>query len=148
MSSGEMAVERITKYPNCFGCGDSNPIGLGLDLRMEGESLVTDFVPREEHQGWPGIVHGGLIATLLYEVLENYAYYDGTVTMMKSMGTRFRRPATTGQRIDARSWLAERSGRNMSVSATLTDEEGAIIAEGDAALVVLSDAQLERLGLS
>ena len=72
-------------------------------MRMEDEHLVTELVPREDHQGWPGIVHGGIISTLLYEVLENLPYRQGTVTMMKSMETRFRRPAKTGERIVARS---------------------------------------------
>ena len=59
------------KYPNCFGCGESNPIGLRLKYRREGDRLRTEFMPGDDHQGWPGIVHGGIIASLLYEVMEN-----------------------------------------------------------------------------
>ena len=143
-----MAQRQVEEYPYCFGCGDSNPIGLRLKHRIEDERLVTDFVPQEEHQGWPGIVHGGIIATLLYEVLENLPYHQGAVTMMRSMENRFRRPAKTGERIVARSWLVEQRGRNMSVSATLANEDGELIAEGNAELVVLSENQKERLGLA
>ena len=142
-----MPGEQIKAYPYCFGCGDKNPIGLGLNLRMEDDCLVTEFVPKEEHQGWPEIVHGGVIATLLYEVLENHPYYRGIVTMTRNMETRFRRPARTGNRIVARSWLVGQSGRDMEVSATLTTEGGELIAEGKAGLVVLSQSQKERLGL-
>ena len=49
----------------------------------------------EHHQGWPGIVHGGIISSLLYEVMENWPYMNGTVTMMRSMDTRLRKPAST-----------------------------------------------------
>ena len=135
------------RYPYCFGCGDSNPVGLRLKLRPEGQDLVARFVPKEEHQGWPGIVHGGIITSLLYELLENFPYYQGTVTMMKSMETRFRRPAKTGVGIVARSWLVDRDGRHMNVSATLTSEEDELIAEGSAVLVVLDQKQKERLGV-
>ena len=139
---------KIDEYPYCFGCGDANPIGLRLKLRLEDGRLMTEFVPREEHQGWPGIVHGGIIAALLYEVLENYSYYQGIVAMMNSMETRLRRPAETGRRIVAQAWLVEQAGRNMDVSATLANEAGEVLAEGKAALVILSQAQRDRLGLS
>ena len=139
---------QVQKYPNCFGCGSSNPIGLRLTHRLEGDHLVTEFVPGEDHQGWPGIAHGGIIATLLYEVLENLPYHRGVVTMMKSMETRFRKPAKTGKSLVAESWLVDQSGRNMTVSASLTGEDGELIAEGDAVLVVLSQRQKERLGLT
>mgnify|MGYP000173868246 CR=1 FL=1 len=79
-----MTDAEVKKYPNCLGCGSSNPIGLRLKHRLEGDHLVTEFVPREDHQGWPDITHGGIIATLLYEVLENLPYHLGVVTMIKA----------------------------------------------------------------
>ena len=93
-------------------------------------------------------VHGGVITAVLYEVLENLPYYRDDITMMKSMETKFRRPAKTGERIIAKSWLSDQSGRNMSVSVTLTGAEGELIAEGSANLVVLSLSQKVGLGLA
>ena len=101
----EHTQQQPRRYPQCFGCGDANPIGLRLRYRREGERLVTEFTPGEAHQGWPGIVHGGIIATLLYEVMENLPYHAGKVAMMRGMQTRFRRPALTGERITAAAWL-------------------------------------------
>ena len=138
----------VKEYPYCFGCGNSNPAGLQLKLRMDGEHLVTEFMPQEVHQGWPGIVHGGIIASLLYEIAENFPYYQGDVAMMKSMETNFRRPAATGKRILAEAGLLEQSGRNMRVSAKLTNDKGELIASGEAVLVILSPSQLDAMGLS
>ena len=143
-----MPESNVASYPYCFGCGQENPVGLRLDLRMEDGTLRTEFVPQMEHQGWPGIVHGGVIASLLYEVLENFAYYQGVTTMMHSMETRYRHPAEVGSKIRAQSWLVESSRRKMSVAATLTDEKPQIIAEGNADLVLLTRTQKARLGLS
>ena len=134
------------KYPNCFGCGQENPIGLRLRYRHEGDALVTEFTPGDEHEGWRGIVHGGIIATLLYEVMENFAYRNGTVAMMRDMQTRFRSPAKIGEPIVAIARLGERTGREMSVSATLTQDK--LIAEGSAQLVALSQEQMKRLGIT
>ena len=138
---------QIKEYPNCFGCGATNPIGLRLRLRMEGQCLVTEFVPGEEHQGWPGVVHGGIIASLLYEVLENLPYYSGQVTMIRRMETRLRRPAKTGDRITAKAWQTGASGREMNVTATLTTDDQELIANGNAELVKLTPGQRQKMGL-
>ena len=55
--------------PMCFGCGRDNTIGLKLDFHQEGESVRAEFIPGEMYQGWPGVVHGGLICTMLDEVI-------------------------------------------------------------------------------
>ena len=143
-----MADTALKSYPNCFGCGQENPIGLRLSFANEGDALVTRFVPREDHQGWPGIVHGGIIATLLYEVLENFSYQQGIVAMMKRMETNLRRPGKTGVEIVAKAWLAGRSEKEMQVSATLTNGDGTLIAEGSAELVILDQRQKIRLGIA
>ncbi len=137
------------RYPQCFGCGDANPIGLRLRYRREGERLVTEFTPGEAHQGWPGIVHGGIIATLLYEVMENLPYHAGKVAMMRGMQTRFRRPALTGERITAAAWLTSGgAGREMRATAQLTRGQGEIVAEGSADLVALGEDHIKRLGIA
>ena len=138
----------LKSYPNCFGCGSDNPIGLKLSYRIEGENVVADFVPREEHQGWPGITHGGIIASLLYEVMENYPYQNGIVAMIRSMETRFLKPISTGQAITANSWLVEESGRVLKVAGSLLGEEDQVLAQGRADLVVLDEEQLNRFGIS
>ena len=138
----------LKSYPDCFGCGSDNPIGLKLSYRIEGENVVADFVPREEHQGWPGITHGGIIASLLYEVMENYPYQNGIVAMIRSMETRFLKPISTGQAITANSWLVEESGRVLKVAGSLLGEEDQVLAQGRADLVVLDEEQLNRFGIS
>ena len=141
------AGETQPAYPDCFGCGDANPIGLRLRYRWEGERLTTEFTPGEVHQGWPGIVHGGIITTLLYEGMENLAFHGGTTTMMRSMQTRFRRPARVGERIMAAAWMLAEQGRTLIASAALTDADGNLIAEGSAELVPITQKRIERLGI-
>ena len=146
MTGGQERQPR--RYPQCFGCGDANPIGLRLRYRSEGDRLVTEFTPGEAHQGWPGIVHGGIIATLLYEVMENLPHHAGKVAMMRGMQTRFRRPALTGERITAAAWLTSGAGREMRATAQLTRGQGEIVAEGSADLVALGEERIKRLGIA
>ena len=112
---------------------------------MADGKLSAAFTPTEHHQGWPGIVHGGIIVRFCTR-LWRLAYMNGTVTMMRSMDTRLRRPASTSRSITATSWLESRDGREMVVAARL-ECDGSTVADGRASLVVLDERQRARLGL-
>jgi uncharacterized protein (TIGR00369 family) len=62
----------MTDLPNsksCFACGSRNPIGLRLRFRTDGRVAETIFTPRPEHNGFVNVMHGGLVATVLDEVM-------------------------------------------------------------------------------
>ena len=141
-----LTITQPQEYPNCFGCGADNSIGLHLRYRHQGEALVTEFTPEYAHEGWPGIVHGGIITTLLYEVMENFAYRNGTIAMMRDMDVKFLRPAHTGKRITALARLELNVGREMSLTATLVQDK--VVAEGTAHLKSLTQEQINRLGIT
>lgn len=54
---------------SCFVCGESNPLGLKLRFETDGRLVRTRFVPRPEHIGFRDVVHGGLTATVLDEIM-------------------------------------------------------------------------------
>jgi acyl-coenzyme A thioesterase PaaI-like protein len=65
-------MERISlknPYPNCFGCGKENPIGLKLVFHRDGDRVVSEYTPTELFQGFPSIVHGGVACVLLDELM-------------------------------------------------------------------------------
>ncbi len=62
----------------CFCCGPKNPIGLKLEFETTAEGRMrTIWTPRKEHQGFKDIVHGGLVATVLDEVMVRLLYLRG-----------------------------------------------------------------------
>ncbi len=70
-----MAVSRNIKNPffqlegyNCFGCSPENKLGLRMQFRLEGEEVLCDWQPEDHLQGWVGILHGGIQATLMDEI--------------------------------------------------------------------------------
>jgi acyl-coenzyme A thioesterase PaaI-like protein len=54
---------------SCFVCGESNPLGLKLRFQTDGHIVQAVFIPRAEHAGFKGVVHGGLTATVLDEIM-------------------------------------------------------------------------------
>lgn len=54
---------------SCFVCGTENPIGLRARSYLVDDHVELAFTPRPEHAGWTDVVHGGLITTVLDEVM-------------------------------------------------------------------------------
>lgn len=49
----------------CFGCGRNNAHGLHIQTFWNGEEGIAHFHPQPYHTGWPGVVYGGLLASLI-----------------------------------------------------------------------------------
>ncbi|HNW53786.1 MAG TPA: PaaI family thioesterase [Bacteroidales bacterium] len=59
---------------NCFGCSPANEFGLRMNFRLEGEEVVCDWEPEAHLQGWVGVLHGGIQATLMDEIASWYVF--------------------------------------------------------------------------
>lgn len=75
----------------CFGCSPANPIGLKLKFTMEGGVCRSTFTAGPDHQGWSGYVHGGIISSLLDEVMAQWIWLQNVPAMTAEMTTRFSR---------------------------------------------------------
>ena len=76
----------------CFACGDKNPISLGLDFKKISENKVkAEFKAGENHQGYNGIIHGGLTATLLDEAMAHVIGFKGIKAFTAELNVRYRK---------------------------------------------------------
>ncbi len=102
----------MQKQPNsrmCFACGLENPIGLKMAFYQDEEGrVVAKFTTRDEHQGYPGVVHGGIVTALLDEVLGRVAIAAERWMVTGRLNIRFRRPVPVGETLtivgEAVSW--------------------------------------------
>ena len=115
---------------SCFVCGESNPIGLKLRFETDGRIVQTHFVPRQEHIGFKGTVHGGLIATLLDEIMVwACAVQTRKFAFCAELNVRFLNPVRPGTEVIARGeLLANRKDRIFEAQASLTDPAGLVLA--------------------
>ncbi|KPK48006.1 MAG: hypothetical protein AMJ77_01210 [Dehalococcoidia bacterium SM23_28_2] len=113
----------------CFGCGDLNPAGLKLDFHLKGKKAIADFVPKEEHQGYPGVVHGGLVATALDEAMGWAMYAVGVWAMTGKMEVRFRQPLPLHQRVVVSAEVIRNRGRWLELRGEIHSQEGRLMAE-------------------
>ncbi len=119
----------------CLACGDLNPHGLHLKFRWEGEWYVTDFTPERYHQGWAGIVHGGIIAILLDEAMNDMLSRNGSPVATAELNVRFKHPARVGVPLHVRARLTRSRPPLYQAEGEVTDADGTLIATGTAKLM-------------
>ncbi len=119
----------------CFACGRKNPQGLKLRFRFEGDDYVTEFTPRDEHQGWSGMVHGGLTATLLDEVMTRLCWERGLDVATAELHVRYHQPIPVGRRTTTRGRIRRRRGRLVEAAAEVYLEDGTVAASAEAKLL-------------
>jgi uncharacterized protein (TIGR00369 family) len=98
-------------YQRCFVCGVQNAMGMQVEFRREGERVVADFLPKESFQGFPGVVHGGVLASLLDEALSRTALLYGEWVMTGRLEIRYRQPAVVGHVLRVTAEIEQRRAR-------------------------------------
>jgi acyl-coenzyme A thioesterase PaaI-like protein len=131
--------ERVMEYDNdqmCFVCGKRNGEGLQLDFELVGEGGIrTEFTPPKRYQGWKDIVHGGIIATILDEVMVNAAYLRKIVAVSAKLEIKLRKPAAVGERLIFHGRIVRQGAKTLNVKAWAEQENGDVVAEATGLLM-------------
>jgi len=117
---------------NCFVCGENNPNGLrlGFEIDKEKQTLKTTFVASPTFQGWDGIVHGGILSTLLDEAMAKLVYELGYQAVTASIEIKFKKPAPILEPLLVYGEVTEVSRRLIRAKARIADKDGTILAVG------------------
>jgi uncharacterized protein (TIGR00369 family) len=114
---------------NCFACGDRNPIGMRLHIELGEGTASTTWTPSADYVGWEDKVHGGLLATLLDEVMAWAPSSYDSWAVTAEMNIRFRSPADPSERLEARAWVEQRRRRIYHVRGEVRGADGRMVAE-------------------
>ncbi len=126
----------LTKGGRCFGCGQDNDSGLRLRFRRTGEgSVAAEYSVPDHFRGAEGVVHGGIQATLLDEVmgLAVHTMLAGTdhKIVTAELNVRYRKATPTEVPLAIRASLTRVEGTNLFLSAAITDASGEVLTEAD-----------------
>jgi uncharacterized protein (TIGR00369 family) len=84
-------------HPNCFACGSENGAGLGLKFHKEEDgSVLGDFFADRKFESYSGIVHGGIIATLLDSAITHCLFVKGIPAVTGRLSIKYSIPIRTG----------------------------------------------------
>ena len=92
----------------CFGCGHQNPFGLKLTFEEQDETYIARFTGRPQHQGYDGIMHGGIVSTLLDEIMARYLYAKGMNAVTARLEVRYLKPTPIGVPLLLKGRIVER----------------------------------------
>jgi uncharacterized protein (TIGR00369 family) len=125
-----MEPEDLPGYRTCFVCGWDNDLGLKLRFRWDGEKAYADYIPRKEHTGFEGVIHGGIVNAVLDEAMF-WAVYAAhrRVVVTTEMSVRLKRKVSPGERYLAGGRVTGSPGRVMTAESALHDTQGRVCAQ-------------------
>ncbi|MGE5529497.1 MAG: PaaI family thioesterase [Patescibacteria group bacterium] len=132
---------KIGANTGCFACGAANPIGLGLAFAPHGEGVRTAFTPLSWHQGYDGLVHGGIIAVLLDEAMAHALIARGLYGVTARLNVRFRAPWPVGTPAFAAGRLARLRGRIAETEGSVEMDGGLVVADAEAVFVLQGEGE-------
>jgi uncharacterized protein (TIGR00369 family) len=121
----------------CFGCGHRNERGLRLRFQVSADGEVrAEYTAEEGLRGAPGVVHGGIQATLLDEVLgvavHAGAGEEGLDVATVDFRLRYRQPARTCTPLVVRGRLLRVEGRDYFAEGEIVDAAGEVLTRAEA----------------
>jgi len=139
--------ERFAFEPhNCFACGTLNTGGLHLDLHVDGERCWTDLEIPERFQGWDEIAHGGIVATILDEVMAWSLVDADSWGLTARLSVAFKRPVPLGRPIHVEGWITESRRRVITTAGRMVaGGSGEVLATAEAIYVAATDDRKREL---
>ncbi len=134
-----LSLEAAKRGTNCFGCGTSNPQGLHLKFTTNAEALTVSATVQltHLHEGPPGHIHGGIIATLLDEAMSKLNRPLDVLAMTRNMQVDYLRPAPLNQLLTLTGRHLRREGRKLFHHAELANAEGAVLAQATGLFIII-----------
>jgi uncharacterized protein (TIGR00369 family) len=135
---------------NCFGCSPVNPSGLQMKFYTRDSSVFSRLTVPEHLCGWDRLVHGGVISTILDEIMSwTGIYMLKQITMTKSMTVEFIKPVYINSELKAEGQVLEKTGKHEALlEGRLYNQEGTLCARSRATFVIFSPKVAKRLGIA
>ena len=141
-------LENIDSH--CFGCGPENSHGLQMRFATNGTMLRSQVTMAERFRGWSNLIHGGVLSTLLDEIMGwSVIILTGRFMLTRTITVTFKRPVRVGASLTITGWIKERVDDRRVLVAAEIREAGSdalcVAAEGEFALFTQEQFQRMRI---
>lgn len=135
---------------NCFGCAPENPFGLHMDFFEDGDDILCFWIPQTQYQGWVGVLHGGIISTLIDEtagwVVTRKLQAAG---MTSRLAVQYHKAIKSDEtQITVRARLKEQRRNIAVIYVQVENAHGVVCAEGEATYLVLPADKSAEMGFT
>ncbi|MFP4082268.1 MAG: PaaI family thioesterase [Candidatus Aminicenantes bacterium] len=135
----------ITKYSHCFVCGDKNECGLKIDFYFDEGKAKAEYIASPYLQGYKDILHGGIISTLLDEVMIKSILALEIMVVTTSMDIKFKNPVKIGEKIWLEGWIKEEKGRIITAEGKAVKQNHTLVAEAEGTYFKVKDSMKKFL---
>lgn len=132
---------------SCFVCGESNASGLKIRFETDGRLVQARFCPRPEHVGFKQTVHGGIIATLLDEIMVwACAVQTRRFAYCAELNVRYSNPGRPGEELVATGELvSNRRDKLFEAKGELRDQAGLLLASATGKYLAMKEADVSEM---
>ena len=134
----QISIDTQKEFEKCYGCGQDNPIGLKMRINQQDNTARAEFTASKLHQGWSGVVHGGIVAALLDEAMSYAALFQEMKTVTARIDVRIKRPIHTGEPLSITARIIRRTRKIVETRGTISLADGTTVAEATATQYILN----------
>jgi uncharacterized protein (TIGR00369 family) len=140
-------MRKLPHTASCFVCGESNASGLKIRFETDGVVVRARFMPRPEHIGFKRVIHGGILSTLLDEIMVwACAIQTRRFAYCAELNVRFVSPARPGEEIFASAELvANRRNKLFEAKGELRDAAGLLLASATGKYLPIKESETAGL---
>lgn len=139
--------EIISRDAHCFGCSQKNPHGLKMRFYADDATLYSWPKVPDHLCGWDGIVHGGVLSTMLDEIMSWSSIYNlHRVVMTKTMTVDFFKPVYTADNLRVEGRVVEQiSAREVIVEGKIYKDDDVLCAQSRGTFAVFTAKAVKRM---
>lgn len=131
----------------CFVCGPGNSIGLNVRFRLEDDVCKAEFTPGTNHVGYDKVTHGGILFSLLDDVMANWLWLQGEQCFTAKADIRYRAQLPVGKTVALEGRCQRRKGRlALMTGQAVRVDTGEVVAEANGRFMIPVPSERERRG--
>ena len=132
-------MSEFNDIDQCFVCGKGNPKGLQLDFSLNEETKTAESTLAfpAHYNGWENVVHGGIVATVMDEVMVKSAHLNGHKVVTAEIKVQFKKPAYVETPYRLIGEIIEVKRKIVLTKGTIMDSKNNIVALGFGKLFIV-----------
>jgi uncharacterized protein (TIGR00369 family) len=130
----------------CFGCGGANARGMKLAFQVDeaNQRIIGNFRIGPEYQGATGFIHGGIIATVLDEVMSKVSRFSNVRAVTAELTVEYLRPVRVNEELTVEGRATRRNGRELYHEGEIRNAAGALLARGRGRFVIIDPERYNK----
>ena len=135
---------------NCFGCCPDNPAGIHMEFFEDGDDVISFWHPQEHYQGWVGVMHGGIVASLVDETFGWVVTRKlQTAGMTSKLEIRYKHPLSVNDsQYTIHAHITNRRAHLVFMSATIENAKGEVCVEAESVYYAFDEEKAKEMGFS